>query len=174
MYNKILQIFLLIVLVGYLINYFYRKPKFAEGEKALDFSAETISGDKINLQDLRGRYVLLDFWGSWCVPCRKENPELVKLYHQTKQKSFKDAEGFDIISIAIETKKSAWLKAVQSDGLIWPYQIGEFDRFNSPIASLYKVREIPTKYLLDTSGVIIQVNPKIENVLAFLKDKETK
>lgn len=172
MTNKVLQIILLVILVGYLINYFYRKPKLEEGQKALDFSAELISGEKFQLKDLRGRYVLLDFWGSWCGPCRKENPLLVDLYHETQNKTYTDASGFDIISVAIETKKSAWLKAIQSDGLVWPYQIGEFERFSSPIASLYKVREIPTKYLLDTSGVVILVNPKVEEVRQFLKVRE--
>ena len=172
MTNKVLQIILLVILVGYLINYFYRKPKLEEGQKALDFSAELISGEKFQLKDLRGRYVLLDFWGSWCGPCRKENPLLVDLYHETQHKTYTDASGFDIISVAIETKKSAWLKAIQSDGLVWPYQIGEFERFSSPIASLYKVREIPTKYLLDTSGVVILVNPKVEEVRQFLKVRE--
>jgi thiol-disulfide isomerase/thioredoxin len=172
MTNKVLQIILLVILVGYVINYFYRKPKLAEGQKALDFSAELISGEKFQLTDLRGRYVLLDFWGSWCGPCRKENPALVELYHETRDKTYKDASGFDIISVAIETKKSAWLKAVQSDGLVWPYQIGEFERFSSPVASLYKVREIPTKYLLDTSGVVILVNPKVEDIRQFLKDRQ--
>ena len=172
MTNKVLQIILLVILVGYLINYFYRKPKLEEGQKALDFSAELISGEKFQLKDLRGRYILLDFWGSWCGPCRRENPLLVDLYHETQHKTYTDASGFDIISVAIETKKSAWLKAIQSDGLVWPYQIGEFERFSSPIASLYKVREIPTKYLLDTSGVVILVNPKVEEVRQFLKVRE--
>ncbi len=172
MSSKILKIVILLILVGYVINYFYRKPKFSAGEKALDFSAELISGENFSLENLRGRYVLLDFWGSWCGPCRQENPRLVELYHQTKGKVYQDAKGFDIVSIAIETKKASWLKAIQSDGLVWPYQIGEFDRFSSPIASLYGVREIPTKYLLDTSGAIIQVNPKIEEVMQFLQDKQ--
>lgn len=155
-----------------MINYFYRKPKLAEGQKALDFQSELISGEIFHLSDLRGRYVLLDFWGSWCGPCRKENPQLVQLYHETKDQSYTDADGFDIISVAIETKKSAWLKAIQSDGLVWPYQIGEFDRFSSPIASMYKVREIPTKYLLDTTGAVILVNPKVAEIRQFLKDRE--
>jgi len=172
MSSKILKIVIFLILAGYVINYFYRKPKFSAGEKALDFSAELISGENFDLKDLRGRYVLLDFWGSWCGPCRQENPRLVELYHQTKGKVYHDATGLDIVSVAIETKKASWLKAIQSDGLVWPYQVGEFDRFSSPIASLYGVREIPTKYLLDTSGIIILVNPSIEEVKEFLQDKQ--
>ena len=135
--NKILNIILLILVVGFIANYFYRLPKYESGEKALDFTSTLLSGDTFSLSQLRGSYVLLDFWGSWCGPCRKENPDLVNLYNEMKDQKFKAAGSFQIVSIGIETKKDNWENAIQKDGLIWPYHIGEMDRFSGKIAKLY-------------------------------------
>lgn len=170
--NRKWLLFVLILLVVYFGNMLYRSPKFEAGEKTTDFTATLAEGSNFQLSSLRGNYVLLDFWGSWCGPCRRENPALVALFQDTRDKVYQDAAGFEIVSIAIETNKEKWQRAVQQDGLTWKYQIAEFDRFSSPIATLYGVREIPTKYLIDPQGQIIRVNPEIEDVMSFLKEQE--
>lgn len=137
---------------------------------ANDFTATLLDGQSFKLSDLQGKYVLLDFWGSWCGPCRRENPELVALYRDTRDVTYKGAGGMEIVSVGIETKKESWLKAIQSDGLSWKYQIGEFERFKSPIATLYGVKEIPTKYFISPEGRVLMVNPKLAEVKSYLAE----
>ena len=172
--NKILNIILVVLVLGFIGNYFYRLPKYESGEKALDFSSTLLSGDTFSLSQLRGSYVLLDFWGSWCGPCRKENPDLVNLYNEMKDQKFKAAGSFHIVSIGIETKKDNWENAIEKDGLIWPYHIGEMDRFSGKIAKLYGVREIPTKYLINPEGVILSVNEDISQIRSYLLEQTEK
>ncbi len=171
-FNKVLNVVLVLLVLGYVINYFYRLPKYDSGEMSKDFSATLADGTAFKLSDIKGKYVLLDFWGSWCGPCRQENPSLVALYNETRNKSYKSAGSFEIVSVAIETKEANWRKAILSDGLTWKYQIGEMDRFSSPIATLYGVREIPTKYFISPEGRILMVNPKIEEISDFLSEHE--
>jgi thiol-disulfide isomerase/thioredoxin len=171
-FNKLLNVVLVLLVLGYVINYFYRLPKYESGEMSKDFSATLADGTAFKLSDIKGKYVLLDFWGSWCGPCRQENPSLVALYNKTQNKSYKNAGSFEIVSVAIETKEENWRKAILSDGLTWKYQIGEMDRFSSPIATLYGVKEIPTKYFISPEGRILMVNPKIEEISDFLSENE--
>ncbi|MBP6446793.1 MAG: TlpA family protein disulfide reductase [Saprospiraceae bacterium] len=172
--NKFLNIVLIVLVIGYIINYFYRLPKYESGEKALDFTSTLLSGDTFTLSQLRGSYVLLDFWGSWCGPCRRESPDLVSLYNEMKEQKFKAAGSFHIVSIGIETKRENWENAIQKDGLIWPYHIGEMDRFSGKIAKLYGVREIPTKYLINPEGVILSVNEDISEIRSYLLEQTEK
>lgn len=168
--NNGLNILLVILILGYVGYYFYKKPIYKSGELAKDFTATLINGEHFKLSDLHGRYVLLDFWGSWCGPCRRENPAIVSLYNTFEGKEFKSAGGFEIVSVGIETKSDSWEKAIQSDGLTWKYQIGELESFKSPIATLYGVKEIPTKYFISPEGRILMVNPKISEINSYLAE----
>jgi len=125
--------------------------KVSIGKSAIDFSAPDTSGKVIKLSDYSGKYLLLDFWASWCGPCREENPNLVKVYQ-----TFKD-KGFDIFSVSLDQKKDNWLKAIHADKLPWTH-VSDLTLWNSAPAKLYGVRAIPANVLIDPSGKIIDRN----------------
>ena len=143
-------LFSLAIIMG-IAYYFYRKlPKFNEQEKAPDFVSYTPSGDSIRLSDLRGNIVLLDFWGSWCVPCRPVISELIALQDENNG-------AFEIVSIALEKRKGAGKKAAEILGLNWKYQIEEvsnFVAFNG-IARAYGVTDIPATFLINPKGELV-------------------
>jgi thiol-disulfide isomerase/thioredoxin len=169
--QKLWVILIAILILAYVGKYFYKKPKFSNGENIPAFEAQLINGDKFSLSDLSGKYVLIDFWGSWCGPCRKENPALVELYKEFNGKKFENATDFEIVSIAIETNEKSWKRAIEKDGLFWPYHIPQMDRFKSPIVRQFGVREIPTKYLLNEKSEIIAVNLSIDEIAKMLKNR---
>lgn len=156
--SKLLNVALAVLVIGLAISWWYRLPKYSNEEMAPDFTASLIDGNTFSLSDLRGSYVLIDFWGSWCGPCRRENPKLVQLYNDHYGNDFK------IVSIAIEQNADRMRAAIKQDKLIWPHHIPQMDRFKSPIASMYGVKEIPTKYLVDPNGKIIGVNMSVSDI----------
>lgn len=170
-FSKVLNIILGLTIVGFIGYKVYILPKFSDGEKVPGFTTELINGDAFSLDDLQGNYVLLDFWGSWCGPCRVESPDLVALDKKYRGKTFTDGEGFHIVSVAIETNEKSWKKAIQSDNLNWPHHIVQLDRFSGAIAKQYGVKEIPTKYLLDTNGEVLMVNPSFGELGNYLAGK---
>lgn len=128
-----------------------------QGGVALNTQAPNIvlqnpNGDTIQLKDLQGNYVLLDFWASWCGPCRQENPNVVKLYKQYHDK------GFQIFSVSLDTNKDQWIKAIKKDGLIWANHGCDFGYWNSAPAQQYAVQSIPATFLLDKTGKVIAKN----------------
>ncbi|MEM0992697.1 MAG: TlpA disulfide reductase family protein [Bacteroidota bacterium] len=149
----------------------YFNPDIIQGDKAPNFTASTLANEAISLADLKGNYVLLDFWGSWCGPCRKESPELVKLYQKFHGQSFQDAENFEILSVGIEKDKNRWLDAIERDGLDWQYHVSDLKEFENEIAQLYGVRAIPSKFLINPDGLVIGVNQSLAQVDAILSDK---
>jgi thiol-disulfide isomerase/thioredoxin len=168
---KILIVVAGVVLLVQLGKYLYFKPKYHKFEKAPDFRVELIDGSQFQLNQLNGSYVLLDFWGSWCGPCRAENPGLVGLYKKYNGHDFDGAESFEIVSIGLENSEKAWRTAIAKDGLDWEYHHAEFNRMRSKVGSIYGVREIPTKYLIGPDRKIILVNPTINEIDRFLKEK---
>jgi thiol-disulfide isomerase/thioredoxin len=170
------SILLLIVLVAGIIigKYFYNKPGLINGDNAIEISGKGLHGQTISLEALRGSYVLIDFWGSWCGPCRKENPAIRKLYDELNGSIFNDGAEFHILSIGIEKDSASWINAINKDGLNWEIHISEIAYFDSPIAKSYGVRSIPAKFLVDPLGKIIGVNQTPEEIGSILRKRVKK
>ncbi len=123
----------------------------AVGKISPDFSQPTPDGKTMSLSSMKGKYVLVDFWASWCPPCRRENPNLVKAYNQFKDK------GFDIFGVSYDTNKEKWEKAIVLDGLVWQ-QVSDLKGWKNATSALYGIGDIPTNFLLDKEGKIIAKN----------------
>lgn len=171
-FSKPFNILIIAVLLAALFQlgkYLYLAPKFINGEASPEFETTLIDGSSFRLSDLRGKYVILDFWGSWCGPCRLANEELVRIYQKYHSSKFKEADGLEIVSVGIEKSRESWMQAIKEDGLIWKYHISTVQNFESPIAMQYGVKQIPTSYLLNEKGVIIGVNYDYENLDFILR-----
>ncbi len=129
------------------------------GEKAPDLNYKNIDGEFIKLSDLEGSVVLLDFWASWCGPCRRKNPQIVALYEQYKTQKFtKGTDGFKVYSVSLDRSKQRWTNAIKNDKLDWPEHVSDLKGWSSTAAAKYGVRAIPTTYLIDEDGYIIGRN----------------
>ncbi|WP_199139345.1 TlpA disulfide reductase family protein [Pedobacter sp. ASV12] len=131
------------------------------GQQAPDFTINGLDGKPVHLADFKGKYVLLDFWASWCGPCRNENPNVVKAYNKYKNRNF------TILGISLDKDKSAWEQAIKQDGLTWNHA-GELKDFEGPTVRLYQVEAIPSSFLLDPNGKIVAKNLRGEELDAFL------
>jgi len=136
------------------------------GGKAPNFTAPTPDGEMISLNDVLGKYTIIDFWASWCKPCRRENPNVVNVYNKYHD------QGLNIISVSLDKagQKDRWLKAIRDDKLTW-HHVSNLKAWSDPIAGLYSVRSIPATFLLDENGVIIAKNlrgPALVNKMASL------
>ena len=162
----------ILLIIGFNIGKrYFLKPKIEYGVKAFEIKGILPGGETFSLSDLKGKYVLLDFWGSWCKPCRESNPQLVKLYQEFNTRTFKEASGFEVVSFAVERNKESWQAAIMEDHLIWPYQLVSTDLFNDPTIKEYNVRQIPTKFLINPDGIIVGVDPSLEEVREMLEGK---
>jgi thiol-disulfide isomerase/thioredoxin len=163
--RSLLKLLILPLIIGiiYLGRHLYLKPKYHAGDQLHDFSTTLLDGRPFRLSSLKGKYVLVDFWASWCSPCRADNPNLVKLYEDSRSK-----QNIEIVSIALERSEAPWRNAIQKDGLSWPYHIGEFEQFSGPLATKFGVREIPTKYLLNPEGKVLAVNPDMPTIYKII------
>jgi peroxiredoxin len=121
------------------------------GGMAADFTLSDPNGKQVKLSSFRGKYVLIDFWASWCGPCRMENPYVVDAYHKFKDKNF------TILGVSLDNNKDRWLDAIQKDGLTWTH-VSDLKGWSSDVARLYGVNAIPQNFLLDPNGVIIAKN----------------
>ena len=125
------------------------------GQRAPELVFESPSGEKIALTSLRGQMVLIDFWASWCSPCRMENPNLVKTYRHFKDKKFAEGAGFTIYGVSLDKSKESWMAAIEKDGLEWEAHVSDLKGWNSVPAAMYGVRGIPMNFLIDGKGIII-------------------
>ncbi len=135
----------------------------AIGVIAPEISLPNVDGEIVNLSDLRGRYVLVDFWAEWCKPCRMENPNVVRMYNKYRDK------GFEVFGVSLDRTREKWLKGIEEDGLIWT-QVSDLKYFNSEAARTYSVSGIPFAVLLDREGRIIAKNLRGKNLEAKLEE----
>lgn len=135
------------------------------GNIAPDFTQPDINGQPVSLSDYRGRYVLVDFWASWCAPCRAENPNLVKAYEAYKDK------GLEVLGVSLDSKsgRDAWLKAIEKDGLPWVH-VSDLKGWSNAVAVLYGVRGVPQNYLIDPEGRIVASNLRDERLHTVLAE----
>ncbi len=138
----------------------------AVGQVAPDIVLPDPSGKTTKLSDLKGKYVLIDFWAAWCKPCRQENPNVVRLFNQYNSK------GFEVFGVSLDRSREDWVKAIADDRLTWT-QVSDLQYFNSAAAVLYQIQAIPATYLVDPDGKIIAKDlrgPSLEAKLAELFD----
>lgn len=130
-----------------------KNKKFSAGNMSVDFVQKDESGKDVALSSFKGKYVLIDFWASWCAPCRAENPNVVRVYNKFKDKNF------TVLGVSLdgEKTKDAWLKAIQDDGLNWT-QVSDLKGFDNSVARTYNVSAIPQNFLIDPTGKIIATN----------------
>ncbi len=138
------------------------------GNKAPEIMMASPKGNVITLSSLKGKLVLIDFWASWCGPCRAENPAVVAAYNKYHALNFKSGNGFEILSVSLDQNEVAWVKAIEKDLLAWPYHVSDLQGWSNAAAMRYGVNSIPTNVLVDANGIIVAKNLRgnaLENAL---------
>ena len=134
-----------------------------QGQPAIEIALPSANGDTIRLSSLKGKVVLLDFWASWCGPCRVANKGLTKIYQKFK------AKGFEIYSVSLDNEKENWLKAIKKDQLPWT-QVSDLKAWNNAASTAYGIKGIPFNVLLDKDGIIIAKNLRGDELMKKLQE----
>lgn len=136
------------------------------GNKAPEIEMADPSGKVLKLSSLKGKLVLIDFWASWCGPCRAENPTVVNTYASYHNTEFVAGKGFEVFSVSLDSDKNRWIGAIEKDKLSWPYHVCDMLMWNNAAAVKYRVNSIPTNVLIDGNGIIIAKNLRGEDLPA--------
>ena len=152
---KFLTGFLFICIFGFSSCHHFTSDKIINGSEAPEIALPDIAGDTIRLSSLRGKFVLVEFWASWCKPCREKNPELVEIYQKYHDAQFQNANGLEMFHVSLDTDAQKWMKAIQKDALIWPYHVSDLKGWKSAAAEKYGVHSIPASFLVNEKGIVI-------------------
>ncbi|PWL27720.1 MAG: TlpA family protein disulfide reductase [Fluviicola sp. XM-24bin1] len=144
------SLFLLIPMMFFLSGMKQSSP--LKGAEAPDFELKSPKGKTVKLSKMRGKMVLIDFWASWCRPCRGENPNVVQAYEKYNKRKFKNGKGFEILSVSLDRDESKWIQAIEADGLVWKNHGWDQD---GAVSKLYGVSSIPKAFLIDGDGKIV-------------------
>lgn len=135
--------------------------KLAVGQEAPEIISFTPSNQTVKLSDFKGKYTLVDFWASWCAPCRQENPNIVKQYQNFRDK------GFTVLGVSLDNNPGSWMRAIEDDKLDWT-QVSDLQAWSSDLVTSYRIKAIPTSYLLDPEGKILAKNLRGKELEHFL------
>jgi thiol-disulfide isomerase/thioredoxin len=141
-----------------------RERPYALGQVVPDIVLNDVNGQPMKLSDTRGSVVLVDFWASWCGPCRQELPNVVNNYKKY------NAKGFDVFSVSLDRDKEAWKKAIASDGLTWKWHVSDLMEWQSPVVQLYRFQGIPHTVLIDREGRLIGKNLRGDDLSNKLRE----
>lgn len=150
---------IVLLLVGFLPFLMFAQPQ--NGMRAIGFTLLNPEGEMVALADYKGKVILLDFWASWCGPCRKENPNIVEAYDKYKDSKFKNGKGFVVLSVSLDRSEQQWKDAIVKDNLKWKGHV--WDK-KGEVTRKYNVRSIPHSFLIDGDGIIVTQGDALRGV----------
>lgn len=166
--------YILLLLLVPLSYIFFESNKQNPGPQVNDeapgLTMPGVSGDEMSLEDLKGNYVLVNFWASWCTPCRQKNPEIVDLYQSFGSSSFENGEGFAIYSVSLDNNEDNWRAAIESDDLSWDYHVSDLSRWDSDAPEKYGVSSIPESFLLSPDGKVLARGKDLDEMKEILAE----